>query len=185
MNPTDQLSPAPEPPESGSLEQSAPAVAAPDLATLNYYAATVPVDEALLAPLGRMTWAAIRLHHAIRDVLGLYLTGGLSDRPFDDTLGGAITELERKARSAGEPWGSAITQWSQMYGRPAQGLRDRITHAVAYTADDGHQALRTSLHPRHGGHERVTAPLLSEATGRLVLASVRLGELRAICGEGI
>lgn len=155
--------------------------AGPDVATLTYYAANVPADETLLEPLGRMTWAAIRLHHTIRDTLGLYLTGGLSNKPFDDTLGGVIQDLESKAASAGEPWAAAVAHWSQSYGRPAQRLRDRITHAVAYTADDGRQALLTSMHPRHGGHERVTQALLVEATGRLVLASVRLHQIRTQC----
>ncbi len=153
----------------------------PDTALLSYYADTVPVDASLLAPLGRMTWAAIRLHHALRDTLGLYLTAGLSDKPFDHTLGGVLTRLEAEARGVGEPWASAITQWSATYGRPAQSLRDRITHAVAYTAHDGRQALRTSLNPKHGGDERVTEALLIEATGKLVLASVRLGEACDSC----
>lgn len=150
-------------------------------AAVSYYAANVPVDETLLAPMGRMTWAAIRLHCAIRDALGLHFTGGLSDTPFEKTLGGVITELEKAAASIGEPWAGAISSWSATYGRPAHSLRDRITHAVAYTADDGLQALQTSPHPRHGGDERVTEALLSEATGRLVLASVRLGEVQDSC----
>ncbi|WP_153226827.1 hypothetical protein [Mycobacteroides salmoniphilum] len=152
-----------------------------DEASLSFYAGNVPVDESLLAPLGRMTWAAIRLHHSIRDTLGLHLTDGLSDKPFDDTLGGVIKRLEEHARDAGEPWESEIAQWSATYGRPAQSLRDRITHAVAYTAEDDRQALRTSLHPKHGGHERVTEALLVDASGKLVLASVRLHQVRESC----
>lgn len=156
-----------------------------EAAALSFYAASVPVDESLLAPLGRMTWSAIRLHHSIRDTLGLCFTGGLSNRPFDTTLGGVITQLEEAARGVGEPWESAITQWSVTYARPAQSLRDRLTHAVAYTADDGRQALRTSLNPKHGGDERITEALLTEATGKLVLASVRLHQARASCKDDV
>lgn len=166
----------------GQLAQNAAVIRADaDLAAASYYAATVPVDEALLAPMGRMTWAAIRLHHAIRDTLGRYFTGALSNAPFDKTLGGVITDLEKAALNIGEPWAGSVSVWIATYGRPAQSLRDRITHAVAYTAPDGRQALRTSLHARHGGHERVTEALLIEATGLLVLASVRLDQVCVAC----
>jgi hypothetical protein len=91
-----------------------------------------------------------------------------------------IGELEKKADAAGEPWAS-IHEWASTYGRPAVSLRDRITHSVAYTAPDGLQALMTSPSPRHPAPERVTKALLTEATGRLVLAAVRLDQTRNAC----
>jgi hypothetical protein len=154
-----------------------------DDAAIAYYARNVPVDDSLLAPLGLVTWAAIRLHFTIRDTLGLgqYLGAGLSDSPFNLTLGRVIKELEKKAAAAGEPWAKSINEWARSYGRPAANLRDRITHAVVYTALDGVQALMTSPDPRHPRPERVTQDLLNKATGQLVLAAVRLDEIRKTC----
>jgi hypothetical protein len=146
-----------------------------------YYARNIPVDDSLLAPLGLVTWAAIRLHLTIRDTLGLYLGGGLSNLPFSSTLGGVITELKKTAAAAGEPWATSINEWVDLYGRPAVNLRDQITHAVAYTAPDGVQALMTSPGPRHPRPERVTQDLLKKATGLLVLAAVRLDQIRKTC----
>ncbi len=151
-----------------------------DTAALESFAARIPVDETLLAPMGLMTWAAIRLHHGIRDTIGL-LDGALSNAPFDNTLGGAIVELEKKAESAGKPWSAEIREWASTYGRPAAALRDRITHAVAFTAADGTHALITSLNRRHKVRERVTKELLVQATGSLVLASTQLDQARNRC----
>jgi hypothetical protein len=152
-----------------------------DDAAIVYYAKSVPVDHSLLAPLGLMTWAAIRLHFTIRDTLGIHLGTGLSDVPFNSTLGGAVSELVKTANNAGDPWATSIAEWANTYGRPAAALRDRVTHSVAYTAPDGLQALKTSPDPRHPPPERVTEAFLEKATGRLVLAAVRLGETRAAC----
>lgn len=148
---------------------------------IEYYSQGVPVDEALLAPLGLVTWAAIRLHHAVRDSLGIDFGTQLSDQPFDRTLGQVIGDLEKAATAAGEPWKAEIETWVRGYGRPAQKERDRITHAVAYTAPDGKQALRTAA--RHGQPQRITIDILQRATGCLVLASVRLDEARKRCRD--
>jgi hypothetical protein len=152
-----------------------------DDAAIAYYATNIPVDDSLLAPLGLVTWAAIRLHFTIRDTLGLYLGAGLSNLPFNSTLGGVITELKKTAAATGEPWATSINEWADSYGRPAVNLRDRITHAVAYTTPDGIQALMTSPDPRHARQERVTQDLLNKATGQLVLAAVRLDQVRKTC----
>lgn len=101
-----------------------------DDAAIAYYAKHVPVDDSLLAPLGLMTWAAIRLHFTIRDTLGIHLGTGLSDLPFNSTLGGVVRELVKTAKSAGEPWASSIEEWASTYGRPAVSLRDRVTHIL-------------------------------------------------------
>lgn len=152
-----------------------------DEAAVAYYANNVPVDDSLLAPLGLMTWAAIRLHHTIRDTLGIHLGAGLSDLPFNKTLGGAVRQIVKTADTAGEPWRTSIAQWADTYGFPASALRDRVTHAVAYTAPGGIQALRTSPDAKHPPPECVTKAFLEKTTGQLVLAAVRLGETRAAC----
>jgi hypothetical protein len=143
-----------------------------------YDAQNIPVDESLLAPIGLMIWAAIRLQHEVRDTLGIQMGAGLSDAPFSSTLGGAIGLLEKAANSAGEPRRSAIADWARVYGRPAATLRDRITHAIAYTELDGTQALKTSPNAKHPAPQRITKELLEEAAGRLARASIRLGEIR-------
>lgn len=144
-----------------------------------YYSSGIPVDEDLLAPLGLMSWAAIRLHHAVRDTIGLDLGDGLSDRPFDLTLGRAMTELVEAAERKGDPRGAAITAWKAGIGQRALKERNRLTHAIAYTAEDGKQALMTAS--TAGTGERVTAELLVRAAGLLTLASVELEHVRESC----
>lgn len=145
---------------------------------IQYYAEAVPADEALLSTLGLVTWAAVRLQHAVRDCLGLDLGSGLSSKPFDRTLGQVVADLVSQAELVGEPWSSEMTSWRDAYGRPAVDERNSIVHAVAYTAPDGGQALRATQ--RHGGH-RITIDELRHAAGHLALASVRLHEARRRC----
>lgn len=154
-----------------------------EIDALRPWALGIPVDEELLAPLGRVMWAAIRLHHAVRDTLGLDLGAGLSDEPFEKyTLGGAISALRRSAAAAGDPWDPVIIRWADESGTPAANQRDRVAHAVAYTADDGRQALRTG--GRKGlPRERVTTELLEEIASRLEHASVELYDARQRCRQ--
>ncbi|HTH88957.1 hypothetical protein [Mycobacterium sp.] len=63
-----------------------------------YYARNIPVDDSLLAPLGLVTWAAIRLHFTIRDTLGLYLGGGLSNLPFNSNTRWSHNRAEENGR---------------------------------------------------------------------------------------
>ena len=144
-----------------------------------YYSSGIPVDEDLLAPLGLMSWAAIRLHHAVRDTIGLDLGDGLTDQPFEFTLGRAMTELVKAAERKGDPWASAIGGWRSGIGQRALQERNRLTHATAYTAEDGKQALMTASTER--GRERITAELLARAAGLLTLASVELDHARESC----
>lgn len=143
-----------------------------------YYSRSIPVDEEMLAPLGLVTWAAIRLHSTIRDILTRDLGDGLSDKPFDMTLGRAMSALGRTASEAGEPWAAMIRDWYVKYGSPALDKRNSVTHAIAYTAEDGKQAL---MRPRRHGGTRLTVDDLHDAAGHLTLASVRLGEARDAC----
>lgn len=140
-----------------------------------YYAQNIQYDEEMLAPLGLVTWAAIRLHHTIRDTLDLQFGEGLSQEHFDKTLGQAMHVLKQAAANAGEPWASAIADWHSTYGSVVLDKRNSIAHAIAYTADDGKQAIMRPL--RHGG-TRITVEDLHDAAGHLTLASVRLGEAR-------
>lgn len=112
----------------------------PEDELIAYYSQGLPVDVELLEPLGLIAWAAIRLQHTVRDTLGMYLGEGLSGEPFELTLGSAIRDLDRAARSHGEPWASQIESWTQDVARRALNERNRIT-AVAYTAADREQAL--------------------------------------------
>jgi hypothetical protein len=127
----------------------------------------IPVDHELLDPLGRVEWAAIRLHHGIRDAIN-QLNGRASDKPFDLTLGMAVTKLENKVRAqpAG-PERDALLAWCADAARSAVNARDRVIHAVAYTAPDGKQALMDS----EGQRERFTADRLLEVAGQLAAAS--------------
>ena len=145
-----------------------------------YYSTGIPVDEELLAPLGLVTWAAARLHSGVRDSLGLDFGDGLSDEPFNDTLGTVIRKLVNDAASAGEPWATEVADWAEQYGWPACKERDSIVHAVAHTAADGKQAI---MRPRRHGGGRLLTPDLEHAAGHLTLASVRLGEALERCRQ--
>ncbi len=147
----------------------------------SYYSQHIPFDDALLEPLRRVLWSAARLHSTVRDTLGLDMGPGLSDEPFDRTLGQVIGELVSKAGAEGEPWRSEIRHWADGYGRPAQKERDRIIHAVPHAAPDGRQAL--SAPRRHGGPDRLMTEDLNHACGHLTLASVGLQEARSRCEE--
>lgn len=105
------------------------------------YALSLPVDEHLLEPLGRVAWAAIRLHHGIRDALN-HINGAPSDRPFDLTLGPAVTKLRNSANRLVPADRDALHDWATRHADPAVEARNGVLHAITYTADDGRQALR-------------------------------------------
>jgi len=80
-------------------------------------------DEELLPALGRVTWAAIRLHHGVRDALGHILVP--SDEYFDETLGRAVSRLEVEAQRVAEPRQTALIDWCEQVGRPVVEWRSR------------------------------------------------------------
>lgn len=135
-------------------------------------ASGMPCDEGLLAEVGRVHWAAARLHAGVRDAIN-FIDGAPSDAPFRDwTLGSAITKLEQRAQKFVDgPDRDALIRWCRDVGRPAKHHRDAVAHAITYTATDGRQAIMTNDHSTPGRFER---DQLHEVTGRLVDASMRL-----------
>lgn len=107
-----------------------------------YRASNIPTDVDLLEPLGLVMWAAIRLHHGIRDAIGS-LTGIPSDEYFDETLGGANNTLKREVGKLSEgQLRTDLNTWCTDVAKPAIEARNGVAHAVAFTATDGQQALR-------------------------------------------
>lgn len=142
-----------------------------------YYVDTMPCDETLLKELGRVHWAAARLHFTMRDTLNL-LEVEISDDPFKDTLGKTRRTLEERARSVSA---DKVAEWATGTGRDAIDARNVIAHAVTYTAPDGRQALMTT---RERGYERIDRTRLRETTHRLVKAAIALWDARrAILAE--
>lgn len=129
------------------------------------YVDTMPCDPDVLTELGRVTWAAARLHAGVRDLIN-HLDGAPSDHPFGLTLGLAISELETCARAHGR---QDVVDWVRDVGRPAKDLRNTVVHAVTYTADDGKQAIQ-----RLDTHTRFQNTELRAVTLRLVAASMTL-----------
>jgi len=128
-------------------------------------------DQTLLADLGRVVWAAARLHAVVRDSLNA-IEGVPSDGPFiDHTLGQAISQLEQRARRLPPPARSEVITWCQTVGRLAKNARDQVMHAITYTDPDGRQALMTNDHSPPG---RFLVPELRQVAGRLVHASTTL-----------
>lgn len=131
-------------------------------------ALAIPLDPDLLEPLGRVAWAAARLHSSIRDAINA-LDGAPSDAPFDDTLGGSRRQLADKARAiAMEPDRSQLITWCTTTGEEAVEARNGVLHAVTFTADDGQQALggTTPARPR-----RYLRTELLRVAGQLSVAS--------------
>ena len=124
----------------------------------------MPHDPDLLEPLGLVVWASARLHAGIRDAIGR-LAGALSDTPFDDTLGTSRRDLEAAARVAGR---SDVVDWCAGPGLQAVRARNGVMHAVAYTADDGKQAIRST---RRNGDSRYLVGALLDVADHLVDAS--------------
>lgn len=99
----------------------------------------MPSDPDLLVELGRVAWAASRLHAGVRDSINKH-SGSTSMTPFELTLGQAIAGLEKLAKDNGR-----IDQadWVDKVGRPANRLRNAVIHAVTFTASDDKQAIGT------------------------------------------
>lgn len=108
----------------------------------DHYVDTVPCDKEPLTELGRVSWAAARLHAGVRDAIDRH-DGAASDEPFTKTLGQAVKMLEVRA-----PQASRVDQveWVTSNGRPAVRMRNRVVHAVTYTAPDGRQSIGTLDH---------------------------------------
>lgn len=104
----------------------------------------IPVDEELLEPLGLVMWAAVRLHHVIRDAI-CHIDGQWSDSPFDSTTGAALKKLrDCTSTTVQEPQRTALLDWIENVAKPAIESRNGVAHAIAFTAPDGRQALRGS-----------------------------------------
>lgn len=113
-----------------------------------------------------MNWAAARLHFTVRDALNS-LNNHPSNKPFDQTLGGALTTLKNQALDKNHP---EIAEWVDSYGYPANKHRNSVVHAITYTAEDGKQALMTT---EKYGSKRLQNPELREVTRFLIEAAVR------------
>lgn len=103
------------------------------------YVDSMPCDQDLLLELGRVQWAAARLHAGVRDAINRH-DGQPSDQAFKKTLGQAVRLLEDRARAVGR---TDQLDWVTNIGRPAVKKRNRVTHAVTFTASDGRQAIGT------------------------------------------
>ncbi|KQQ18760.1 hypothetical protein ASF48_17740 [Rathayibacter sp. Leaf299] len=131
------------------------------------YVDDMPTDPDLLEDLGRVAWAAARLHYGVRDAIGRH-EGAPTDEPFETTLGGAIKKLERLATSAGR---TDQLDWATNIGWPATLNRNAVIHAIVVTADDGRQALTTQDHSAPG---RFLVPELRAVVLDLIDASMKL-----------
>lgn len=129
----------------------------------------MPCDELLLEDLGRVQWAAARLHHGVRDRHGKLL-GELSDKLFNTTLGGAIKSLRNEAASLGQ---IDIVEWCDDIGTPATEARNGVVHSIVFTADDRKQAIRGSTPTRP---ERYLSDTILDVADQLVEASRSLPE---------
>ena len=127
----------------------------------------MPSDPDLLADLGRVAWAAARLHAGVRDSINRH-SGSTSIDPFERTLGGAIADLERLATSKGR---ADQVDWVRDFGRPANRLRNEVIHAVTFTASDGKQAIGTV---DRTAPVRFLLPELRAVTLALIEASMKL-----------
>lgn len=101
------------------------------------YVDHMPCYPDLLELLGRVTWAAIRLHHGVRDAINAH-QGTVSDDPFTPTLGKVVKDVCKLAQESGR---HDQVQWVLEIGEPAVVRRNKVIHAVSFTAADGKQAL--------------------------------------------
>jgi len=108
----------------------------------NYYvqrANSIPLDPTLLESLGKVQWAAIRLHHAVRDTINK-IESRPQDTALDITLGQCIAELKKEAKKLSAHDQKRIEEWCENLGIMARNERNSVTHALAATID-GEQAL--------------------------------------------
>ena len=132
------------------------------------YVDSMPCDPELLEELGRVVWAAARLHSCIRDAINR-LEGAPSDEPFGETLGGVLTKLKEEAETAGR---QDQVEWVEQVGRPVRDRRDGVLHAVTFTASDDRQAIGSFSGEK--GPQRYSVPELREVTRQLIQASSTL-----------
>lgn len=135
------------------------------------YVDSMPCDLELLVELGRVTWAAARLHAGVRDAIN-ELDGRPSDEPFGWTLGNAVGRLEQRVQRIGLP---EVTDWVKRIGRPAVKRRNAVVHAVTYTASDSTQAIGTADHSPPG---RFLNQELRQVSLSLIHASMTLPRIR-------
>lgn len=131
------------------------------------YVDSMPFDPDLLVELGRVAWAAARLHAGVRAAINRR-HGAPSDKPFDVTLGQAIAQLEKLARSGDRP---DQVLWVIKDGRPASQRRNAVIHAITFTAEDGKQAIKTVDRSAPG---RFLASDLRDVMRELIAASMSL-----------
>ncbi|WP_152424165.1 hypothetical protein [Leucobacter sp. UCD-THU] len=129
------------------------------------YVDSMPCDPDLLEELGRVVWAAARLHFGIRDAINR-IVGESSDAPFGTTLGGALSQLTGEAKTAGR---LDIIEWVETIGRPAKNKRDGVLHAVTFTAEDNQQAIGAPSSEK--GPHRYGVAELREVSYQLIHAS--------------
>lgn len=144
-----------------------------------YYAAAMPCDEAMLPHLGRVVWAATRLHAGLREAVE-GLAGADLAGPLPKTLGEAVGQLERCARSLAEPQRTRVLEWCRGVARPAVRARNHVLHAVAYTEADGQQAIMTNDGSAPG---RYSTPELLRIAGQLEHAYSELAPLLSAAGR--
>jgi hypothetical protein len=111
-------------------------------------AESLPVDVDVLPALGRVTWAAVRLQHVIRDRLN-QIPSQPPELGWAGSLGHAITSFERAAAHVAEPRRTEIRDWCRDVGRPARDLRNGVAHSIAFTTGEQQHALavRGSIEP--------------------------------------
>jgi len=131
------------------------------------YADSMPCDPDLLVELGRVTWAAARLHAGVRDSINKH-SDSSSMAPFELSLGQAIAELKTLAETNNR---ADQVAWVLEFGRPANRLRNAVIHAVTFTAPDDKQAIATVDWSPPG---RFLAPDLRAVTLALIEASMKL-----------
>lgn len=131
------------------------------------YADSMPADPDLLVELGRVAWAAARLHAGVRDAINKHRSS-TSMAPFGLSLGQAIAELHQLAKNSGRVDQCA---WVDDIGKPAKDRRNAVIHAVTFTAPDDMQAIQTSDGTPPG---RFLASDLRAVTLALIEASMKL-----------
>lgn len=129
---------------------------------------SMPADDDLFSPLGEFLWASTRLHCMVRDMENA-LEGRVSDNPFDLTLGQAISGLKTSAQKATDA--DEIIEWVEKWGDPVNYVRNAVVHSVAFTAEDGKQALSTF---RRRGYVRLTPQNVRLATRLIIGADLAL-----------
>lgn len=132
----------------------------------------LPCDTELLDPLGRVAWAAISLHHVVRDCL-VVLDPEPKKPHFRHTLGQAVEQLKSCLGHLDPSVAAEITRWCD--GIAEQAIKDRngVVHAVTATVD-GRQRLGGSDSSRP---PRYTASNLLHIAGALSEANRQLSTI--------